>query len=145
MNRQDEDTNTDSLFSDECYKASTKLATTLGALLVAIKNNQEIDWWSAQQDCLAAKIQAMMLEGRGSAGIRSRLAGFLLLHPLVNRQTKDWNDWTTYLETLRHIFPAWDASVIQGESPESSKEDAETMAYLRFDQTLMESVFPSFR
>jgi hypothetical protein len=142
MNTQEEQKNTESIFSEKCYEASNRLATTVGHLLTAIQKNEEINWWSAQEDCLQAKLHAMLLGGLGTDGTKSSIAGFLLLHPLVNSQTKDWNDWTEFFQKLRKIFPAWNSQVIQGENPEFSKEDAETMAALDFDRALMESVFP---
>ena len=145
MNRQDEQKNIGSIFSEQCYEASNKLATTIGHLLTSIQRGESVDWWSAHEDCLRAKLHSMLLGGLGSAGTRSSLAGYLLLHPLVNKQTRDWNDWTEYFQTLRKIFPAWNSQVIQGENHSFSKEDAETMAALDFDRTLMESVFPDFR
>jgi len=144
MNKQNELKDTDSLFSAKCYEASNELASTVGRLLVAIRSNQGVDWWSAMSDCLAAKLHAMFLQGYADASTKSRLSGFLLLHPLVNHQKIEENEWSEYFETLSKIFPAWDASVIQGENPLLSKEDAETMASLRFDRVLMESIYLSF-
>jgi hypothetical protein len=143
MNKQNEDKDTDSLFSARCYAVSNELATTIGRLLTAIRSNQGVDWWSASSDCLAAKVHAMFLQGYADIPMKSILAGFLLLHPLVNYQKTDQSEWSEYFETLRKIFPAWDAGVIQGENPLLSKEDAETIAFLRFDRDLLESVYSS--
>jgi hypothetical protein len=140
MNRQDEQRNTGSLFSERSYEESNRLATTVGHLLTAIQQNKEINWWAAQEDCLKAKFHAMLLGAHGDDGTRSSLAGFILLHRLINKQTKDWNDWTQFLQTLGKVFPAWNSQVIQGENPEYSKEDAETLAALAFDRALMESL-----